>query len=142
MLKDSVGSTMKSIPSDSRSSNASQCRRLFFSCEPPEVDGRGVLADVSFKRIVPASLTSFKRGRCSDDFEELPSGKTEMHAVVLSVRRAVRKADRETCMAGKGAPPIGSHQDSRRSVMKYLLSSDRSSDGHTIPTANACHVRC
>jgi hypothetical protein len=107
MLKDS---TTKGIPSDSRSSNSSQCRRLFFSCELPEVDGRGVLADVSFKRIVPASLMSFKRGRCSGDFEEPPSGKTKMHAAVLSVRWAVRKADRETCMAGKDAPPIGSHQ--------------------------------
>jgi len=100
------------------------------------------LADVSFKRIVPASLTSFKRGRCSGDFEEPPSGKGEIRAAVLSVRRAVRKADRETCKAGEGAPPIGSHQENHRDVMKYLLSSDKSSDGHTIPTANACHGRC
>lgn len=132
------------VPSASRSNRASQYRRLLFSRELTEVDGRGTFADISFKQMVPASLMSLRRGRWRGDFEEPPSDKTKMAATVSSVRRAVRKADLETCMAGIERHQYVQtlHQDYRSCVRKYLLSSGKSSEGHIIPTANACHVRC
>ena len=82
-----------------------------------EVDGGGAFPDISLNRIVPAALISFTWG-IPNDLEEPPADKGKRTAFASSASRAVRKADRDTCMARrKRATDSFSHYATR---VRYL----------------------
>lgn len=91
----------KHAPSVSRSSRVSQSLRFPFSCALTEDNTKDVLLVTSFNMMIPASLIFRRDGNPSGDLADTASDKTWILACPATVRRAVRKADLDMCMAGR-----------------------------------------